>query len=79
MRRWRERYEEGGFSGLFDRRGGKPSPKRVPMAVVERSLLTPNRWLELSPYLDQALAIPEKNAQSGCNRFVRKTQSWVSF
>src|SRR6202049_3121659 len=26
----------GGFRGLFDRRRGKPSPKRVPMAVVER-------------------------------------------
>jgi hypothetical protein len=29
MRRWRERYEAGGFRGLFDRRRGKPSPKRV--------------------------------------------------
>src|ERR1700691_484723 len=38
MRRWRERYEEGGFRGLFDRRQGKPSPKRVPMAVLERVL-----------------------------------------
>ena len=38
MRRWRERHEEGGFRGLFDRRRGKPSPKRVPMAVVERVL-----------------------------------------
>jgi transposase len=38
MRRWRERYEEFGFRGLFDRRRGKPSPKRVPMAVVERVL-----------------------------------------
>ena len=38
MRRWRERYEEGGFRGLFDRRRGKPSPKRVPVAVVERVL-----------------------------------------
>jgi transposase len=35
IRRWRERYEEGGFRGLFDRRRGKPSPKRVPMAVLE--------------------------------------------
>ena len=35
MRRWRERYEEGGFA---DRRRGKPSPKRVPMAVLERVL-----------------------------------------
>ena len=38
MRRWRERYEEFGFRGLFDRRRGKPSPRRVPMAVVERVL-----------------------------------------
>jgi transposase len=38
MRRWRERYEESGFRGLFDRRRGKPSPKRVPIAVLERVL-----------------------------------------
>src|ERR1700747_1242932 len=38
MRRWRKRYEESGFRGLFDRRRGKPSPKRVPMAVLERVL-----------------------------------------
>src|SRR6202046_2957425 len=38
MRRWRERYEEGGFRGLFDRRRGKPSPKRVPVVVLERVL-----------------------------------------
>jgi transposase len=38
MRRWRERYEQFGFRGLFDRRRGKPSPKKVPMAVVERVL-----------------------------------------
>jgi transposase len=29
MRRWRERYEEGGYDGLFDRRKGKPSPKLI--------------------------------------------------
>jgi transposase len=28
MRRWRERYEEFGFRGLFDRRRGKPSPRK---------------------------------------------------
>jgi transposase len=38
MRRWREGYEEGGFRGRFDRRRGKASPKRVPMAVLERVL-----------------------------------------
>ena len=38
MRRWHERYEEFGFRGLFDRRRGKPSPKKVPLAVVEKVL-----------------------------------------
>src|SRR6201997_5507848 len=38
MRRWRERYEEFGYDGLFDRRRGTPSPKRVPVAMVEKVL-----------------------------------------
>src|SRR5258708_12919334 len=38
MRRWRERYEEFGYDGLYDRRLGKASPRRVPMAQVERIL-----------------------------------------
>src|SRR2546423_14646546 len=38
MRRWRERYEEFGYDGVFDRRRGKPSPKRVPLALVEQVL-----------------------------------------
>ena len=38
MRRWRERYEEFGYDGLFDRRLGKPSPQRVAVAVVEQVL-----------------------------------------
>jgi transposase len=38
MRRWHERYEEFGFRGLFDRRRGKPSPKKVALAVVEKVL-----------------------------------------
>src|SRR5271169_6016833 len=38
MRRWHERYEEFGFRGLFDRRRGKPSSKKVPLAVVEKVL-----------------------------------------
>jgi transposase len=31
FRRWRERYEEAGLEGLFDRRLGKASAKRVPV------------------------------------------------
>lgn len=38
MRRWKERYEAFGYDGLFDRRTGKPSPKRVPVATVEEVL-----------------------------------------
>jgi len=36
MRRWRERYEAEGYNGLLDRRRGKPSTRRVPLAVVEK-------------------------------------------
>jgi len=36
MRRWRERYEEEGYNGLLDRRRGKPSRRRVPVATVEK-------------------------------------------
>ena len=38
MRRWRERLEEHGYSGLADRRKGRPSDKRVPLATVEQVL-----------------------------------------
>lgn len=38
MRRWRRRYERFGYDGLFDRRRGKPSPRRVPLATVEQVL-----------------------------------------
>src|SRR5258708_4727610 len=38
MRRWRERWEEGGYSGLADRRKGKPSPRRIALATVEEVL-----------------------------------------
>ena len=38
MRRWRERLEEHGYSGLADRRKGKPSDKRVPLETAEQVL-----------------------------------------
>jgi transposase len=38
MRRWRERIEEQGYSGLSDGRKGKPSPRRVPLATAEKVL-----------------------------------------
>lgn len=38
MRRWRQRYQEHDYDGLFDRRRGKPSPKRVPLEQAEQVL-----------------------------------------
>jgi transposase len=38
MRRWRARYARTGYDGLVDRRRGRPSPRRVPRAEVERLL-----------------------------------------
>ena len=38
MRRWKQRYEEHGYDGLYDRRRGKPSPRRVPLGTAEKVL-----------------------------------------
>lgn len=38
MRRWKRRYEEQGYDGLFDRRCQRPSPKRVALETVEKVL-----------------------------------------
>ena len=38
MRRWHRRYERFGYDGLWDRRSGRPSPRRVPLELAERVL-----------------------------------------
>ncbi len=38
MRRWKLRYQEQGYDGLFDRRRQRPSPKRAPYKEVARIL-----------------------------------------
>src|SRR5207247_8889844 len=38
LQRWKRRYEEHDYDGLFDRRRQRPSPKRVPMARTEKGL-----------------------------------------
>jgi len=38
MQRWKTRFEHEGYEGLFDRRRGIPSPKRVPLETVETVL-----------------------------------------
>jgi len=51
MRRWYQRYREFGYDGLFDRRLGRPSPKRVPVETVERVLgLYRDRYFDLNAH-----------------------------
>ena len=38
MRRWREKLEKDGYAGLADRRKGKPSAQRIPLATIEKVL-----------------------------------------
>jgi transposase len=38
MRRWKARYQQRGYDGLLDRRQHRPSPKRMPLATVQRVL-----------------------------------------
>jgi transposase len=38
MRRWHRRYKKFGYDGLWDRRCGRPSPRRVPLQLAERVL-----------------------------------------
>src|ERR1700680_3179103 len=70
MRRWRERYEEFGFRGLFDRRRGKPSPKRVPVATLERVLeLYRERYFDLN--------VRHFHEKLGSEHRIRLSYSWV--
>src|ERR1700720_1966386 len=70
MRRWRERYEEFGFRGLFDRRRGKPSPKRVAVATVERVLeLYRERYFDLN--------VQHFHEKLGAEHQIRLSYSWV--
>jgi len=38
MRRWRERYQEHGYDGLYDRRKRRPSAKRIALKTAEKVL-----------------------------------------
>ena len=38
MKRWKSRYQEHGYDGIFDRRMKAPSPKRVPFQELQRIL-----------------------------------------
>ena len=70
MRRWRERLEEFGYDGLFDRRRGRPSPKRVPLALVEQVLgLYRERHFDLN--------VQHFHEKLGAQHRIRLSYSWV--
>ena len=49
LRRWRIRWDEFGYDGLYDRRARRPSPKQVPLAEVEKVLgLYRERYFDLN-------------------------------
>src|SRR5438105_2739038 len=66
MRRIRERYVEEGYNGLVDRRRGKPSRRRVPLATVEKVFaLYREKYFDLNV---QAIASALIAAARGCSR-----------
>ena len=70
MRRWHWRYKEYGYDGLLDRRLGKPSPKRVPLAVVEQVFA-----LYREKYFD--LNVRHFHEKLGSEHQIRLSYSWV--
>ena len=49
LRRWRNSWDKYGYGGLFDRRTQRPSPKRVPIADVEKVLrLYREKYIDLN-------------------------------
>ena len=49
LRRWRWRYEQRGYGGLFDRRKRRPSPRRVPLELAQKVLgLYRQRYADLN-------------------------------
>jgi transposase len=70
MRRWHERLEEHGYDGLFDRRRGQPSPKRVPLATVEQVLgLYRDRYFDLN--------VHHFHEKLGAEHGIHLSYSWV--
>src|SRR5581483_5400408 len=62
MRRWRQRHEEHGYDALYDYRKGQPSPKRIPVQLLEKVLR-----LYREKYRFQRSALPRK-AERGTRR-----------
>lgn len=70
MRRGKQRYEQWGYDGLFDRRRQQPVPKRVPLEVV-RQVLT----LYRERYFDLNVLHFHEKLQAGHG--IRLSYTWV--
>src|SRR5215469_6020213 len=70
MRRWRERYVKEGYNGLFDRRRGKPSRRRVPVATVEKVFA-----LYREKYFD--LNVQHFHEKLGAEHGIELSYTWV--
>jgi len=70
MRRWRERLEEHGYSGLADRRKGKVSFRRVPLKTCEEVLR-----LYREKYFDFSIRHFQEKLQS--EHGIELSYSWV--
>src|SRR6201981_599846 len=70
VRRIRERYQEFGYESMFDRRRGQPSPKRVPLATVEKVLA-----LYRDKYFD--LNVRHFHEKLGAQHEIDLSYSWV--
>jgi hypothetical protein len=79
VRRWRWRLERDGYDGLFDRRRRVPSPKRAPVAEVQRVLaLYRDRYQGFNVRHFHQLARREHGV-AFCYAFVKKVlqaQAW---
>ena len=58
MRRWKQRYEEYGYDGLYDRRRRRPSPRRVGVETVEQVLsLYREQYFDFNGHLSRMLCL----------------------
>jgi hypothetical protein len=77
MQRWKRRYEEHGYDGLFDRRQKRPSPKRVPMATVEKVLrLYREQYFDFNVKHFTERSMPSSSATAGSRRRCRRRAWW---
>ena len=67
MRRWKQRYEEYGYDGLFDQRTKKPGPKRVPLATRFDPGYTHFRLMKVSVKISRIFLFTiASSPRSGC-------------